>query len=139
MSQSQGEDRQVAKPVQNLFEDIREFHVKFGLEYNGHPRLLPEDVSDFRKKFMQEELDEYLEGEELDDKEKMLDALVDLVYVAIGTAYFHGFDFNEAWRRVQEANMAKVRCERPGDSLRGTTWDVIKPPGWQPADLSDLV
>jgi predicted HAD superfamily Cof-like phosphohydrolase len=68
-----------------------------------------------------------------------LDALVDLAYVVLGTAYLHGFRFNEAWRRVHAANMAKVRAERAEQSARGSTFDVVKPPGWKPADLSDLV
>lgn len=123
----------------NLHQDLIDFHTKFGLVYEGPPRNLPQDLFEFRKKFLQEELDEYIEAEELDDREKMLDSLVDLVYVAIGTAQLHGFDFNEAWRRVQAANMAKVRCERESDSARGTTYDVIKPPGWVAPDLSDLV
>src|SRR6185503_2978734 len=103
--------------------DIEAFHKKFGLEYEGKPRCLPLDLSEFRKKFMTEELEEYCASTDLaqailrgdippnhDLRHEMvnsLDALVDLVYVALGTAYLHGFDFREAWRRVHEANMKK--------------------------------
>lgn len=117
-------------------KDIQDFHEKFLLNYDGRPRLLDKDISDFRIKFLLEELIEYTTCVEKADK---LDALVDLVYVALGTSYLHGFDFREAWRRVHDANMKKVRCERPGDSSRGSTFDVIKPPGWQPPFLIDLV
>lgn len=116
--------------------DIAEFHRKFGLEYVGHPRFLPEDIRQFRFDFMSEELTEY--DNSGNDLEQQFDALIDLVYVALGTAHLHGFDFREGWRRVHEANMRKVRCERPGDSLRGSTWDVIKPPGWTAPSLKDL-
>lgn len=135
--------------------DIEEFHKRFGLEYTGKPRCLPVELLLFRQGFMREELDEYdactgmalaiLKGDvppnhdlrhELADA---LDSLVDLVYVALGTAYLHGYDFREAWRRVHEANMKKVRVERIEDSKRGSTFDVVKPPGWQPPSHYDLV
>jgi len=67
-----------------------------------------------------------------------LDALVDLAYVVLGTAFMHGFDFNEAWRRVHAANMQKVRATSPDVSKRNSSLDVVKPEGWTPPDLSDL-
>lgn len=120
--------------------DIVDFHHKFGLKYEGPPRLiLPGDMPRFRLNFMQEELDEYMEALQIGNAEKAFDALIDLTYVAVGTAYMHGFPFAEGWRRVQEANMAKQRCERAKDSTRGSTFDIIKPKGWVAPDLSDLV
>lgn len=123
----------------NLFEDIIAFHKKFGLEYNGEPRVLDDELADYRAAFMREEWQEYIDGRVVDDLEEMLDALVDLVYVALGTAYLHGFDFNQAWERVHAANMAKVRATAAEQSKRGTAYDVVKPEGWVPPDLSDLV
>jgi len=123
----------------DLFALIKEFHTKFRLEYNDKPRALPKDLGYFRTEFMDEELSEYVYATNIDDKEKQLDALVDLVYVAVGTAYLHGFDFNEAFRRVHEANMKKVRAVDVKDSKRRSTYDVVKPEGWTAPDLSDLV
>jgi predicted HAD superfamily Cof-like phosphohydrolase len=140
----------------DLMGDVADFHNKFGLGYDGPSRDLPIDHAQFRVGFMAEELFEFVglpEGLSAamtqtlksrvkpGDLEKKLDALVDLVYVAIGTAYLYGFDFREAWRRVHAANMAKVRCERDSDSARsdGAKFDVVKPPGWQKPVLSDLV
>lgn len=116
-------------------KDIEDFHKKYGLAYEGKPRHLVGDLKAFRQLFMEEELTEYALAYSLVDK---LDALVDLVYVALGTAYLHGFDFREAWRRVHEANMKKIRASRANESKRGTSLDVVKPPGWQAPDLSDL-
>jgi predicted HAD superfamily Cof-like phosphohydrolase len=119
--------------------DIANFHMKFELEYNGPPRELEEKLSNFRFHFMAEELSEYLKSVNKGDLEGQLDALVDLVYVAVGTAYLQGFDFDEAWRRVHDANMKKVRAKTISDSKRASTYDVVKPEGWTPPDLSDLV
>ena len=134
-----------------------DFHRKFGLEYNGKPRALPKDLADFRIGFIREEFNEYQRAQTVaydettvhrnyrssdlynEYLELALDGLVDLVYVALGTAYLHGFDFNEAWRRVHEANMKKIRAERAEDSIRGSVFDVIKPEGWEPPSHDDLV
>ena len=123
----------------NLFEMIKEFHIKFGLEYNGKPRTLPRDLRYFRLDFMEEELNEYAHASANGHMHNELDALVDLVYVALGTAYLHGFDFNEGFRRVHEANMKKVRAVEVRESKRRSVYDVIKPEGWIAPDLSDLV
>jgi predicted HAD superfamily Cof-like phosphohydrolase len=144
----------------SYFDDIKDFHERFGLSYDGPPRALSTEVGNFRSKFMAEELTEYITTEpevqkiiaavinrawdfalegDLPPLEKQLDALVDLVYVALGTAVMHGFDFDEAWRRVHAANMQKVRATMAEESARSSILDVVKPPGWKAPDLSDLV
>lgn len=115
-----------------MWQDIKAFHEKFGLNYDGPPRDLPKDLAPFRLGFIFEELDELILAE---NKADQLDALVDLVYVIMGTAYLQGFDFQEAWNRVHAANMAKVR----GPSKRSESYDVIKPEGWKAPDLRDIV
>jgi predicted HAD superfamily Cof-like phosphohydrolase len=122
--------------VPRMYQDLVAFHEKFKLAYNGPPRHLPPELEEFRSEFLEEELLEYQQSQNLMDK---LDALVDLVYVAIGNAYLHGFPFDVAWRRVHAANMQKVRASSAEDSKRNSAHDVIKPIGWQPPDLSDLV
>jgi predicted HAD superfamily Cof-like phosphohydrolase len=123
----------------NFLDDISKFHEKYELEYMEGPRFLPLDLHTFRTKFMQEELDEYSSARSDSNLAGQLDALVDILYVAIGTAYQHGFDLAEAWRRVHEANMQKVRVQKFQDSTRGSLFDVVKPPGWVPPNLEDLV
>jgi predicted HAD superfamily Cof-like phosphohydrolase len=134
--------------------DIEDFHKKFGLEYTGKPRALPQELRRFRTQFLWEEWKEYRDAsmslevllvadprssEIAAMLEDQLDALVDLVYIALGNAYMHGFNFKEAWRRVHEKNMQKVRAERAEQSKRGTTFDVVKPAGWTPPSHRDLV
>lgn len=125
-----------ADHIIDMFGDIKAFHKKFDLCQPSMPQELSSHLSEFRTKFMQEELDEYTKAKNLEDR---LDALVDLVYVVLGTAYLHGFDFNEAWRRVHHANMQKVRVKTACRSKRGSAYDVVKPDGWKAPDLSDLV
>jgi predicted HAD superfamily Cof-like phosphohydrolase len=132
--------RLVPGPV-NQLGDIHDFHTKFGLAYAGDPRLLPRDLHIFRVSFMEEELQEFDSAYMDDDLTKALDALVDLDYVLKGTVHLMGLSavYPRGWARVHRANMQKIRAEKPGDSKRGSTFDVIKPEGWIAPDLSDLV
>jgi len=116
--------------MNQFLKDIADFHTKFGLEYNGSVKQLEPHMRKFRENFMQEELDEYISASELHDQ---LDALVDLVYVVLGTAYLQGFPFQEAWRRVHQANMKKVRKES-----ERSEFDIGKPEGWEVPYLADL-
>lgn len=145
---------------------VAAFHTKFGLGYDGPPRELDDDLALFRIGFMLEELAEYCVasgykklGEDLHNLHSMLqnrevphtarveqrnfhdqlDALVDLSYVLHGTAYLQGFDIDGAFQVVHTANMAKVRVERAEDSKRGSTYDVVKPEGWTPPDLTEFL
>jgi predicted HAD superfamily Cof-like phosphohydrolase len=125
--------------VQSYYMDVYDFHRKFELPRPEGFRPLSYELFKFRQRFLQEELDEFIEAYNRQEHEKVLDALVDLVYVAIGTAVMMGADFNAAWRLVHEANMLKVRAVRAEDSKRMTTYDVVKPHGWKAPDLSHLV
>lgn len=131
------------------FADVGAFHSRFGLSVStdGKPRELPKDLLDFRVNFLQEELDEFwlslsLESsrkEEPIEHDKVFDALLDIVYVAMGTAHLLGYPWEEGWELVQRANMTKVRAENPAQSKRNSTWDVVKPPGWEAPDIAGLL
>lgn len=129
--------RGARQPV-SMWLDILEFHSKFQLPVPLRPTRLGKALRKFRVKFLQEEFDEYKSALRKGDMEQQLDALVDLVYVALGTAVMSGFDFEEAWRRVHRANMLKVKPRKGQYTKRRSAFDIIKPPGWQAPDLSDL-
>lgn len=119
----------------DMFADVTAFLDKVGLGYQGPPRALPVDLWENRLQHLKEEMDEYAEASGVDGKAQELDALVDMAFIILGTARLHGFTkFYEAWRRVTKANMQKKRGPIV-DHKQG----VVKPSGWKPADLSDLV
>lgn len=137
------------------FAAVSEFHKKFDLSYSGPVRVPPEEILSLRVARLHEELDEYklalgilhlVEKHDLGEDAKMkalemaFDALIDLAYIVFGTAELHGFHrFDEGFARVHAANMAKERAQRPEDSKHGSTFDIIKPAGWKPASLMDLL
>lgn len=119
----------------DLFADVTEFHKKFELPSLPSPGMLDVQTYVFRKEFMREELSEFSEAYRAGDLHGAFDALVDLVYVALGTAYMMGLPFNEGWAAVHTANMAKVRATSEEQSKRGSSLDVVKPEGWQAPNL----
>lgn len=142
--------------------DIHEFHRKFGLEQSNEkvavaPAFSPDFTLSEEEQFVREHRDkmtaeewelrhrrlideamEYQGAVEEKDDEETLDALVDIVYIALGTAYRRGWDFAEAWNRVHNANMAKERGE-PNNSKYGSGFDIVKPKGWEGPNHKDLV
>ena len=110
-----------------MWKQIVEFHEKYGLEYPNHVCELDRETFQFRLNFMLEELTEYVGASKPEDT---IDALVDLVYVAMGTAYLHGFNWSEHWNEVHQANMRKQRASDASESKRGSQLDVVKPEGW---------
>lgn len=121
------------------YQDIIDFHNKFGLKYDGKPMLLDKNTTDFRIKFIQEELNELIHSSSNKDIVGMADALVDIVYVAMGTAYMMGLPWQELWSEVQRSNMEKVRALSSSESKRNTSLDVVKPEGWNPPNLELII
>lgn len=141
-----------------MYEDIGDFHEKFGLPTvttdGAYPRHPDMEMVRFRLNFLLEELIEIVKAyggvfdvvdgrlcinvpprPEGPNHVEVLDGLVDLVVVALGTAHIMGYPFQTAWNLVQRANMSKVRAAKDGsDSKRGTGYDIVKPEGWTAPD-----
>jgi predicted HAD superfamily Cof-like phosphohydrolase len=85
----------------------------------------------FRADFLQEELDETKRAIMAGDPEEIVDGLIDLCVVAIGTLDAFDVDAYKAWDEVLKANMAKqvgVKESRPNPLGMP---DLIKPEGWK--------
>lgn len=117
-----------------MISNVLEFHQKFGLPNGQTDELLNDKHAQvFRLGFLQEELDELHEALQQGDRVKAFDALLDLTYVAYGTALFMGIDpgqWHAGMEAVQKANMSKERAVSKEQSKRVSTFDVIKPEGW---------
>jgi predicted HAD superfamily Cof-like phosphohydrolase len=72
------------------------------------------------------------------DKAAELKELADLVYVIYGYANAHGYDLDEAVRRVHENNLG--RCIQPDGSIkRREDGKIIKNPNFPKVYLGDLI
>lgn len=119
---------------QGNYFDVVDFHKKFSFKTPSIPTLLSEEDVRQRIDFMQEELNEFIDGAVKGDICEQADALIDLVYVAMGTAARMGLCWEALWEDVHRANMAKVK----GPSERSLT-DVVKPTGWEGPRTREII
>ena len=117
----------------NWAKDISSMHNKYGVHewVKKNPEKLRQ-LLEFRVSFLKEEFDETSKAVSEGDPEEIVDGLIDLCVVAIGTLDLMGVDPWQAWDRVHEANMAKevgVKESRPNPL--GLP-DLIKPEDWVP-------
>ena len=114
-------------------KDISEMHQYYGVNekvQNFDVEKLKQFLQ-FRMSFLDEELTETKNAVNANDAEEIVDGLIDLCVVAIGTLDSMGIDSYEAWNRVLSANLSKevgVKPERPNPL--GLP-DLIKPAGWK--------
>ena len=81
------------------------------------------------------------EVQELEDsrtREGDLDALIDIVVVAIGAMHSAGFNAEEAWKEVMATNFAKID-PRTGRVTKREDGKVLKPEGWTAPNLAPFV
>ena len=116
--------------MESMWRDIEEFHAQFKIPQSEVPGFHSNEMMEFRIRFLQEELDEFNEAWVSGDTTKAFDALIDLVYVALGTAHICNFPFEEGWRHVHDANMMKRRVKKKTASKRDSEFDIVKPKGW---------
>lgn len=124
----------------SYFHDLCDFHNHFELlPRKVGPHRLDVDLFNLRRNHMIEELEEFRLAWAKEDLPGQADALVDLVYVALGTAVIMGLPFDHLWAEVHDANMRKERATHAGQSKRRHSFDVIKPPGWTPPNIEQIL
>lgn len=114
----------------DFVKDISEMHAHYGMDISNFDKEKLKAFLRFRAKFIREELDELDAAIESDNMEEIVDALIDIDVVSIGTADLLKVDQYKAWDAVLIANMAKtpgIKPERPNPL--GLP-DLIKPEGW---------
>lgn len=120
----------------NWAQDINDMHHKFGVHKWVEAKVAAGDREalrtflEFRIKFLEEELTETKKAFENTDAEEVVDGLIDLCVVAIGTLDAFGIDAHTAWNAVHKANMAKEPGVKPSRPNPLGLPDLIKPDGW---------
>lgn len=111
--------------IDEAFEDVRTFHSAFGHSVGGKPRILDGTEKSRRIAWLMEEIAEL---ESADTVEDQADAIVDLIYFALGYLVEMGVPPSGVWKAVQKANMAKLWPDGVHTNAIGK---VIKPEGWK--------
>ncbi|MCM3784344.1 HAD family hydrolase [Neobacillus mesonae] len=106
------------------YEKVREFHEKFNVPYADKPEAMPFQRRTERYLYMSEELNEFDEAETVVDQ---ADAMIDLIYLALGTLVEIGVKPDALFDIVHNANMSKLW---PDGTVHydPITNKVVKPP-----------
>ena len=124
--------------MQQWHNDINDMHKKYGVHDWIKEELSREDKDwsrlnkflQFRINFLKEELTETQDAFDNKDAAEVVDGLIDLCVIAIGTLDAFNVDAQKAWEEVHTANMMKERgIKKTRPNPLGLP-DLIKPEGW---------
>ena len=119
-------------------KDINTMQKKYGVPEwikNASPSDRNEYLK-FRAKFLEEELTELNNAIYHADSEEVVDALIDLCVVAIGTLDAFDINAHKAWNEVLKANMNKQVGVKEGRPNPLGLPDLTKPEDWEAPDHS---
>ena len=125
--------------VNKMLEMVASFMKACDQEVNDKPCNVDDATTSLRYHLLSEENREYMVAAIQDNKVEVLDALVDIAYVLLGTINAHGMqkEFVEGFNMVHENNMTKV--QENGKVIKDADGKVLKPQGYKKVDLSNLI
>jgi predicted HAD superfamily Cof-like phosphohydrolase len=115
--------------LRTAYDDVKEFHDRFGHPVRDTPTLLTAERAAARASWMQEEVAEFLAARTVAEQ---ADAMIDLIYFAVGTMVEMGVRPEPLFGIVHGANMQKLWPDgKPRFREDGKT---VKPPTWVDPD-----
>jgi predicted HAD superfamily Cof-like phosphohydrolase len=109
------------------WEDVKLFHEKFGHPISKVPTIIEKKRVQIRGTWMLEEIAEFMTA---DDIYEQSDAMIDLIYFALGTIVEMGIEPDELFNIVQKANMDKL-WEDGKPKYNNKDGKVLKPVNWE--------
>jgi predicted HAD superfamily Cof-like phosphohydrolase len=117
----------------NVFKDSLKFMVA-----TGQTDVPNKKLSKLYLSLIKEEYKELRDAVKAKDEVEILDALIDILVVTIGTAHAMGYDAEGAWNEVMKTNFAKIDPET-GFVKRREDGKIMKPDGWKAPELAPFL
>jgi predicted HAD superfamily Cof-like phosphohydrolase len=114
------------KGLNYAFDQVKEFHTAFNHPVSYKPVAMTSERAAARAAWMQEEINEFLDSDNVVDQ---ADAMIDLIYFALGTLVEMGVQPQPLMDIVQKANMSKLWDD--GKPHYREDGKIIKPEGWE--------
>lgn len=108
------------------WNDVKRFHKLFNHPHSVYPVLLDQERISIRSKWMCEEIEELIDADSIYEQ---ADAIIDLIYFALGTLVEMGVRPKSLFDIVQDANMNKMWSD--GIPRYDKDGKVIKPSSWK--------
>jgi predicted HAD superfamily Cof-like phosphohydrolase len=125
--------------VSKIVESVCTFNKELLGINRANVALLPSEEVNWLRRALQEEVDEFTECHSAEQLVPSVDALIDLIYFAIGGLWRMGLtteEIDQCFEAVHQANMTKRKGQKASRPTDGSVADAIKPPEWiDPAQL----
>lgn len=110
---------------------VKEFHEKFNVPIATTPQCIAKNRYEFRYKFIKEEVEEYIKGNEQQDLENIAKELCDIISVVYGAVLEHGLQdkFDLIFEEIHKSNMSKEKGE----------FKLIKGDNFKEANISKIL
>lgn len=95
---------------QKMIEQVKTFYIAFKQEEHLKDYGITPERMVLRNKLWNEECEEFVEAKEKKDKVKILDAIVDMMYVRIGTLLEHHIGLATTVDFVAESDIELTNC-----------------------------
>lgn len=122
--------------MSNMYKDVKEFQTAVGQHVGTEVKFPSDKERCLRIRLMEEEFDEYLQGESKDDLENIAKELADIIYIACGTAVSYGIPLDKVFDEVHRSNMDKLVDGKP---VRREDGKILKPEGWTAPDIKKVL
>lgn len=114
--------------INREYNMVKDFHKAFNHPHSEKPTPMPLQRAEKRYAWMKEEIDEFIEASEKQNMYDQADAMIDVIYFALGTLVEMGIEPAPLFEIVQQANMSKLWEDgKPHFNEMGK---VIKPSNW---------
>lgn len=113
--------------MKELFKQREEFNKAFQIKSLNRFGLIPSNQYNLEFKMIQEELNEYLQACKDKDLIEVADAIGDMLYLVIGTAYKHGLDCNTLSKVMNEIHRSNMSKLHNGKVIKYDNGKVMKP------------
>jgi predicted HAD superfamily Cof-like phosphohydrolase len=125
--------------MKDLINDVVEFHRAFGITVETSPTIPSPEVQKLRYDLALEELNEFREACKEGDIVEIFDAIVDQLYILLGTAATFGLSdaLINGFKEVHKSNMTKL--DSNGEVIRHPNGKVAKSELYQEPDLKQII
>lgn len=122
-----------------LLRKVAEFNKAFNIENQMLPTVPDQATLTLRYKLALEELEEFKEAADKEDIVGMFDALVDQLYILLGTVHACGMGIalEDGFYEVHRSNMTKL--DKDGNPIYREDGKVIKSERYDPPNLQKII
>lgn len=119
------------------YDMVHEFHRVYDCCISNKPELPNREERALRIRLLQEEYNEYIQGEKNNDIVEIADALADMLYIINGTCVSYGIPIDKIFAEVHASNMSKL--DENGQVVRREDGKVLKGPNYFKPKIKEII